>query len=248
MEEHILVTIGKRRFDYLEEAPVDFVVDTLANQLLNDLVVYPHAFVLACMMDRQMQAEKVWMIPKRIEEDMGTFDINILASKSVGYYEELFKRLSLHRFPVAMANVFHKAVQHIMDEYNGDASLIWSDKPSSAAVVYRFLQFYGCGIKIATMAANILARAFKVPFSDYYSIDISPDVHIKRVLARTGLVKEGADIQSIIYKARELYPEFPGIIDYSCWEIGKTYCKPHNPNCKECPICSTCPKLIQRGS
>ena len=99
---------------------------------------------------------------------------------------------------------------------------IWSNNPSSAKVVYEFLQFKGSGKKIATMAANILARQFKIPFSDYYSIDISPDVHILRVMRRTGLVDNNADLDSIIYKARELNPEFPGIIDFSCWEIGRT--------------------------
>lgn len=94
------------------------------------------------------------------------------------------------------------------------------------------------------MATNILARQFKVPFSDYYSIDISPDVHILRVLRRSGLVDKDASIDSIIYKARELCPEFPGIIDFSCWEIGRTWCRPRNPNCQECIIESECLKTI----
>jgi endonuclease III len=111
-------------------------------------------------------------------------------------------------------------------------------------VVYEFLQFKGCGKKIATMAANILARQFKIPFSDYYSIDISPDVHILRVMRRTGLVDNNADLDSIIYKARELNPEFPGIIDFSCWEIGRTWCRPSNPNCNECIINSECKKRV----
>lgn len=98
--------------------------------------------------------------------------------------------------------------------------------------------------KIATMAANILARQFKIPFSDYYSIDISPDVHILRVMRRTGLVDNNADLDSIIYKARELNPEFPGIIDFSCWEIGRTWCRPSNPNCNECIINSECKKRV----
>lgn len=76
------------------------------------------------------------------------------------------------------------------------------------------------------MAANILARQFKTPFSDYYSIDISPDVHILRVMRRTGLVSPNAELDSVIYKARELCPEFPGIIDFSCWEIAELIADP----------------------
>ncbi len=97
-----------------------------------------------------------------------------------------------------------------------NASKIWANNPSSAAVMYRFLQFKGCIIKIATMATNILASQFKIPLSDYYSIYISPDVHADRVLKRIGLVNTGASREAIVYKARELNPEFPGIIDFSC--------------------------------
>jgi hypothetical protein len=36
------------------------------------------------------------------------------------------------------------------------------------------------------MAANVLVRNYKVPLKDYFSIDISPDTHIKRVFYRMG--------------------------------------------------------------
>ncbi len=42
-------------------APVElikFTGDTEADKLLNDLERFPHAFVLACIMDRQMKAER----------------------------------------------------------------------------------------------------------------------------------------------------------------------------------------------
>ncbi len=243
-EDHLLVTIGKKRFENPEENSVHLVEDQEANSFLNDLVNFPHAYVLAFCMDRQVKAEIAWMIPIRLRKIIGDFSIETLDNISLEEYLTIFNENTLHRFNDIMAKVFYSVVKRIVRDYDGDASKIWVGNPSSAAVVYRFLQFDGVGIKIATMATNILARQFKVPFSDYYSIDISPDVHILRVLRRSGLVDKEASIDSIIYKARELCPEFPGIIDFSCWEIGRKWCRPRNPNCEECIIEQECLKNI----
>ena len=52
----------------------------------------------------------------------------------------------------------------------------------------------------------------------------------------------------IIYKAREMCPEFPGIIDYSLWEIGRKWCRPNDPECKNCIVTSECPMIINKSS
>lgn len=220
------------------------VDNALANELLNDLDDYPHAFVLACLMDRQIKAERAWVIPYEIKNKLGSFKIKELLKITRKNYIKIFNNLSLHRFNDTMANIFYDAIRHINLKYDADASKIWKNRPSSASVVYRFLEFKGSGIKIATMAANILARQFRIPFSDYYSIDISPDVHIVRVMKRTGLVPKGSDSSKIIYKARELNPEFPGIIDFSCWEIGRKWCRPNKPDCESCILTKNCLKII----
>jgi endonuclease III len=91
------------------------------------------------------------------------------------------------------------------------------------------------------MAANILARDFKVPFSDYYSIDVSVDVHLRRVFTRLELIREHASVEEVVYQARALHPEFPGLMDLPTWEIGRTWCKPTNPKCAECYMLTVCP-------
>lgn len=244
MSEYLLVTIGKERFNNPERHSVHLVDDKEQNDFLNDIENTPQAYVLACLMDRQIKAERAWSIPYRIKEIIGSFEIDELASVSLEEYKNIFNKNTLHRFNDTMAGVFYSAVHDIKNKYDGNASRIWSNNPSSAKVVYEFLQLKGSGKQIATMAANILARQFKVPFSDYYSIDISPDVHILKVMRRTGLVDREADLDSVIYKARELYPPFPGIIDFSCWEIGRTWCRKNNPNCNECIIRTDCKKVL----
>ena len=246
MSDHILVTLGKEYFSQSKENKMFFVYDEEANALLNDIDHYPHAFVLACCMDRQAKAERVWMIPYLVMKEIGSFDIHDLAQISKGEYSRIFKEQSLHRFNDSMAGIFYNAVQLIIDKYDGDASKIWKGKPSSSAVVSRFLEFKGVGIKIATMATNILARDFKILFSDYYSIDVSPDVHVRRVLSRIGLIGENATTDQIIYRARELNPEFPGIIDHTVWEIGRTWCDSQNPLCDKCPVNMECKYCLER--
>ena len=145
-----------------------------------------------------------------------------------------------------MGKCVRRAIEIIHHDYGGNASRIWSNEPSSAAVVYRLLQFPGVGPKISTMAVNILARTFKIRFSDYYSVDISADVHVKRVFCRLGLVQQPS-VEQIVYRARELNPEFPGILDGPCWSIGRTWCAAREPKCNQCymnDICPTAPNYL----
>lgn len=213
-----------------------------SDAMLNDLEKYPHAFVLACIMDRQMKAEKAWLIPYKISKKIGGFSIERLKELSQDNVHELMITPEpLHRFVDKMSKHFYSAIQRIVNQYHGNAALIWSDKPSSAEVVYRLLEFDGVGPKIATMAANILAREFKIPFSDYFSIDISADVHVRRVFIRLGLCKADATVEQVIYKARSLFPEFPGLMDFPCWEIGKNWCTAREVNCSKCYMNDVCP-------
>jgi uncharacterized HhH-GPD family protein len=242
-----LVEQGQTLFDAPRQL-IQFTRVPEADALLNDLTDHPHAFVLACVMDRQVKAEKAWLIPYRISGKIGGFSMQKLRLLSPDDVHDLMSEPEpLHRFIDKMSGFFHLAVQRIWTQYSGDAARLWTAKPSSAEVVYRFLEFDGVGPKIASMAANILAREFKITFADYFSIDISADVHVRRVFARLELCAADATAEQVIYKARALHPEFPGMMDLPCWEIGRNWCKPHNPVCAGCYMKSLCPTGTKKG-
>jgi endonuclease III len=212
--------------------------------LLNDLVNYPHAFVLACVMDRQIKAERAWLIPYEVSKEIGGFEFEKLMTLSIQDLKDIFNKKNLHRFNNMMAEMFYSAVQLLNAKYGGLASRIWSDKPGSAAVVSRFREFKGVGPKIATMAANCLVREFKVSIGDTNAIDISPDVHVMRVFTRLGLLSPNASEQELIYTAKRLFPQYPGVFDLPAWWIGRDWCKPTDPLCSYCYLSNHCPKII----
>jgi hypothetical protein len=221
---------------------VHFVDHHEANALMNDLNDHPHAFVLACLVDRQIRAELAWMVPYEFSQRVGSFDFEILASLTADQVRGLFLEPNpLHRFPDKMSNVFFKGVQRIHGNYAGDASRIWNDQPSSAALIRRFLEFYGAGPKISSMAANILVRDFNIRVKEKYDLDISADVQVVRVFTRLGLVSEGSSPDEVIYRARELNRPYPGIFDLACWDIGRNWCRPRAPKCHECFMGDLCP-------
>lgn len=238
----ILIQRGKELFNQPYKQ-IEFSKYPEADVLLNDLENYPHAFVLGCIMDRQIKAENAWLIPYKISQEIGGFEFSKLLMLKLSQIKRFFKTKNLHRFNEIMAKNFYLGVQKIHHDYNNDASNIWKNKPKSATVVRRFLEFKGVGIKIATMATNILARDFKIPMSNYNCIEISPDIHVKRVFRRLGFISRDATNDELIYAARELNPDYPGIFDLSCWYIGRNYCHQRKPDCRNCYLNKYCPKI-----
>lgn len=224
---------------------IEFTHNSDADELVNNLKEYPHAYVLACVMDRQIKAERAWMIPYQISQELGDFNMETLLRPSLDDFIELFNRLRFHRFNSDMAKYLYLAIRKIHNQYDDNASNIWNNNPGSASVVRKFLQFEGVGIKIATMATNILYRDFKINLRDQLCIDISPDVQVKRVFKRLGLIDDDASNDELIYCARELNPQYPGIFDVSCWDIGRKWCSPNpdNVKCQYCPLVNYCPKF-----
>jgi endonuclease III len=228
--------------------PVTFTGNVLADQLLNDLDNFPHALVLSGIMDRQIKAERAWLIPFQISNEIGGFEFSRLLQLSSTDLKEIFIKKKLHRFNEVMATNFFNGLQLIQKKYDNDASKIWKDNPKSATLVRRFLEFEGVGVKISTMLANILARDFKVPMQDKICIDISPDIQVTKVFKRIGFITADATIDQLLYCARELNPEYPGIFDFSIWEIGRQWCRQINPYCGKCYLNDLCPKININGA
>ncbi|MBI5446563.1 MAG: iron-sulfur cluster loop [Deltaproteobacteria bacterium] len=217
-----------------------------ADDLLNDLSTFPHAFLIACVCDRQVDAGIAWLVPHRLRHRLdGAFDLETLAGLTTDRIQSLFEEEpKIHRLWKRMPGLVHAAIRRVAGVYGGDAARIWAGNPDSALLVYRLLEFDGVGQKISAMAANILVRDFHVPVRDRQSLDIPVDTHIKRLFRLLGLVSaSGSESQvelRIIFKARALHPEYPGILDLPLWELGRSTCRAGAPNRGVCPLRDWC--------
>lgn len=225
-------------------------VERAALDLVNDLERYPHAFVLACIADRQTKAEIAWSLPHAICKAVGDLEFKTLAGLQGSVWSSVLGS-SGHRLAAKMERLLPAAIRRIGDMYDGNAARIWADGSSGVAVARRFLAFDGVGPKIANMAANILIRDFGIDLPAPRP-DIAVDTHVRRVWKRLGLLSglERNQLQSTTQKqyysvqlrARELNPDWPGELDWPTWLIGRTWCHANRaPACGECYMRSICP-------
>ncbi|WP_423925351.1 iron-sulfur cluster loop [Candidatus Palauibacter sp.] len=226
-------------------------VEDDARALVNDLERYPHAFVLACIVDRQTKSDIAWSLPHAIREAASGFEFDKLLGLQTRVWVSVL-RPSGHRLAAEMERLLPAAIRHIGDRYGGDASRIWATGSSGAAVARRFLAFDGVGPKISNMAVNILIRDFGIHLTRPMP-DIAVDTHVLRVFERLGLLgrldhsqlrsTQGKQQLRLQLRARELNPEWPGELDWPAWLVGKTWCHAGRaPECHECHMRSLCPR------
>jgi endonuclease III len=240
-----LVRAGSQSL-HAERGPIKFSPKPRVNEVLNDIDAHPHLFVLGIQMDRGIESALAWEVPFRVGEELKlkSFDFAEMRKPSIEDLIKVFIGTGLHRYPAKMARIFYNTLEHIEQDYEGDARRIWNDKPSSATLIKRFLQFDGMALRMAAKAANSLYRDFKVALSDATSLDISPDYFVRRVFLRTGFISRHSSDEELIYLARELHLKYPGVFDKPCLDVTRAVCWPERPNCRECGLNRACLKII----
>jgi endonuclease III len=202
------------------------------------------AFLLGVLYDQQSKAHVVWKIPYNLFNVLGHLNIKSISEMSYEDMHVLFNELPQKpRLPRDMAMWTIQAAKRILNEYDGRVENIWADNPCCADVQERFQRFDGIGQKKAAMATETLVKKYDIALRDRSGLDIAADDLVTRVFKRCGFVNY-EDKKLVVSKARELNPDYPGVLDRPCWVIGGQYCSPINPTCVRCPISDICPKQI----
>ncbi len=102
MEKHASTLLINKGIEILKSPyrPLVFTKDPIIDKYLNDLDNYPHFFVLACIMDRQMKAESAWKIPYLISKEIGSASFNAFDSLSLDETLEIFAHTLRFRNPI----------------------------------------------------------------------------------------------------------------------------------------------------
>jgi uncharacterized HhH-GPD family protein len=220
------------------------VEDDPANEFL---IADDWAFLAGVIGDYQMPAERAWAVPYRLSRRLGGWGIDLIAENPQRVLDAFLGPPALHRFPTQSARWFVAGAQRVIDEYDGVAGAVWNDRPTARQLQERLSEFVGISQKKAAMAVEILASQFGVEVRDLSGSDIAYDVHVRRVMLRTGLAKRD-QVDHMVDVARRLHPERPGALDLPLWEIGKTWCRARRTECDSCVIGAVCPRLVEAAA
>ena len=201
----------------------------------------PFAFLVGAVFQRGMPWRKVWEIPFHIDQhDM--LEPSKLTSATDDEISALFDDLPVKpRFPNIGVRTL-KDTAKLVGEFGGDATAIWTGTPPRV-VQQRLQGIYGVGPAIANMIVLLLRDQNGFFDGREHEIDIKSDVHVLRVLKRSGLISMENEYQAVC-AARRLAPQYPAELDWPTWDIGQRWCHRTNPDCVNCPLSAVCPRHI----
>ena len=225
------------------------------NKITSKMRAYDaNAFLMGVMLDRGGLAERAWDAAEHFCSSVGdTDDVSSLWSEILamdrprlrGYLRYGYGGKAFHRFYKTFAKLLPQAAEHLLENYGGDPRQIWNNQRDIAKVKQRLDDIPAIGPGLANMAVLILARQHGLlgGKTARRQLDPKPDIQVRRVFTRTGLIPKGATDEAIIDIARELSPDFPAALDAPAWDIGQQWCKPSRPLCTECPLGTVCQRV-----
>ncbi len=120
----------------------------------------PLALLIGFALDQQVTVQAAFAGPLRIQQRLGTLDAARIAATDPGRLEEVFReRPAIHRFPGSMAKRVQALCALVADEYDGDASRLWTEATDAKDLEQRIRALPGFGdMKVLALSAVLLKR------------------------------------------------------------------------------------------
>lgn len=120
----------------------------------------PLALLIGMLLDQQVAMETAFIGPRKLVERIGDLDAAAIAAMD----REEFARIcatppAVHRFPGSMAGRIQSLCAAIAEEYDGDASAIWtSGSPDGREILRRLKALPGFGDQKARIFLALLGK------------------------------------------------------------------------------------------
>ena len=134
-----------------------FTEDEAANRLLAD---DPFALLVGFALDQQVTVQQAFLGPLRLKERLGSLEPAAVANADL---EPLFReKPAIHRFPGSMAGRVRELAATVAEEYDGDASRLWTEAADGADLRRRIAALPGFGEMKVKALGSVLAKRFGV--------------------------------------------------------------------------------------
>jgi uncharacterized HhH-GPD family protein len=123
----------------------------------------PLAALIGMLLDQQIPMEWAFTGPYTLAQRLATDDLDageIAAYDPDAFTELLTRKPAVHRYPASMAKRVQELCRFLVDEYDGDASAVWSDARTGAELLARLKALPGFGEQKAQIFLALLGKQY----------------------------------------------------------------------------------------
>lgn len=141
----------------MERMELHITGDPAADKLLSEDAF---ALLTGMLLDQQVTMESAFAGPEKIWTRIGSMEPKAIAGQDPQAFVEMFKeRPAVHRFPGSMAARVQALAETVENEWDGDATAIWTrDNPDGAEVLRRLKALPGFGEQKAKIFLALLGK------------------------------------------------------------------------------------------
>ncbi|EON23505.1 HhH-GPD family protein [Nocardioides sp. CF8] len=134
--------------------------DASADKILDES---PFALLAGMMLDQQYPMEHAFRGPAKVTDRFGSFDPAAIAAADPEEFAAMAATTpAIHRFPGSMATKLQELARIVTDDYDGDASRLWTEAADGKDLLKRVMALPGFGKQKAQIFVALLAKQLGV--------------------------------------------------------------------------------------